>query len=160
MVVPRQGHQQVVLKCQPRSFRRHEIVEQRPSEAGRELDVAQSRHPDVGIGLAEDLADRRRCLGPKQVLEQRRCVGDDDPQLVSLAARSSRIRSAAGRPSLTVALASIRSNTSSAGGLATSRSRMSWTYPVNVWPRRAARLTSSRCRRFGTFLTWIMIDMR
>jgi hypothetical protein len=31
---------------------------------------------------------------------------------------------------------------------------------VSVCPRRFARFTSSRCSRSGTFLTWIIADMR
>ncbi len=64
-----------------------------------------------------------------------------------------------GRSSFTGTRPSIRSNTSGAGGLATSRSKMSWMYSVSGWPRALARLVSSRWSRSGTFLTWIIFDM-
>jgi len=105
---------------------RERSAKQRAAKAGDDLHVAEGRHVQVGLTLAEYGSDRTGRIRAEKVFQERRCVGDDDPQLASRAARSSRIRSAAGRPSFTCGLASIRSNTSGAGGLATSRSRSSW----------------------------------
>lgn len=97
--MPRKRQEQVVVESELRSLRRDERTEQGSSEPGRDLDVTQRRHPEIHIGLAQDIADRRRPVGLQQILEQRRSVGDDRSQRCARSARSSWISSAAGRPS-------------------------------------------------------------
>lgn len=126
MSVPSQREIAVVGECLLGTLLRERPARQSSTKTGDHLHVAERRHVQVEIVLAQDLADRPGSIGPEQVFEERRGVGDDDPQEAPRDARSSWINSAAGRPSLTRGLASILSKTSAAGGLATSRSRSSW----------------------------------
>jgi hypothetical protein len=126
MTVPNDRQVQIVLDRVIRA-----LAGKRPAQHGAakprgDLHVAEGRHVQVDPGGAEDSSEQFRSLRNEEVFEKGRGVGDDDPQEASLAARSTWIRSAAGPPSLTGGLASILSKTSSAGGLATSRSRSSW----------------------------------
>jgi hypothetical protein len=114
------------------------------TEPRSDLDVTQSRDVKICIDSPEDAADPASGIRAEQILEESGSIDDDDSQRPSRAARSSRTRSAALRRSLMEGLDSIRSNTSVAGGLATSRSKRSWMYSVSACPRAFARLTNSR----------------
>ena len=96
------------------------------AKAGDHLYIAECRDVEVALARTQDSPNRTSRVGTEEVLDEGRCVGDDNPQETSRAARSSWMRSAAARPSLTGGLASILSKTSSAGGLATSRSKSPW----------------------------------
>jgi hypothetical protein len=80
MTVPCERQQQVVTKGLGRSLHGEEIAQHSPSEAGNHLNVAQRRHPQIHVRLAQDRADRRRSIGLQQVLEERRRIGDDRAQ--------------------------------------------------------------------------------
>jgi hypothetical protein len=126
MAVPDEREIEVIEESVLGAPIRERSAEQRPAKAGDHLHVAERGHVQIGLTFAEDRPDRAGRFRAEEVFEERRCVSDDDPQEASLAARSSWISSAAGRPSFTCRLASILSNTSAAGGLAISRSRSSW----------------------------------
>lgn len=114
----------------------------------------------LGVWRPDGLLDGPSARSPQQVLGQRRCIRNDPSQERPRDARSSRMKSAAGRPRSTGVALAICSKTSSASGRETSRSRISWMYEVTVRPLFLARLTSSRCSRSGTLLTWIILGMR
>lgn len=97
-----------------------------PSEPRYHFHVAERRNVQIDVGESEGVPHRAGPIRTEQVFEQRGGVGDDEPQEASRPARSSRMSSAARRLSLTGFLASIRSKTSTAGGLDTSRSSSSW----------------------------------
>lgn len=126
MAVPCQGEIEVVDECLLGASIRERSTQHCSAKPGNHLHVAERRHVQVGGVRTERLSDRSGGIRAKEVFEERRGVGDDDPQEASRDARSSWISSAAGRPSFTCALDSILSKTSEAGGLATSRSRSSW----------------------------------
>lgn len=127
---------------------------------GHDLHVAERRRMQLGVWRRDGLLDGPSARSPQQVLGQRRCIRNDPSQERPRDARSSRMKSAAGRPRSTGVALAICSKTSSASGRETSRSRISWMYEVTVRPRFLARLTSSRCSRSGTLLTWIILGMR
>lgn len=126
MAVPCQGEVEVVDEDIFGAPIRERSAQQGSAKPGNYLHVAQSGHVQIEVVRTEGLSDRPGGIRTKEVFEERRGVSDDDPQEASRDARSSWISSAAGRPSFTCGLASILSNTSEAGGLATSRSRSSW----------------------------------
>ncbi|HEX5466526.1 MAG TPA: hypothetical protein VFW92_07595 [Candidatus Limnocylindrales bacterium] len=59
MAVPGERQQEVVLSGQLRPFVRDDAPHEGPAQAGDDFYVAQGRDPKVGLGKAEDLADRR-----------------------------------------------------------------------------------------------------
>ena len=126
MTVPTDRHNEVVPGGFVRSLEGECPPHQGAAEPGSDLHIAQSGHVEIDAGLAKVHSDRACGRSSEEVFEDRGGIRNKDAQEASRAARSSWTRAAAGRPSLTGDRASIRSNTSSAGGLATSRSRSSW----------------------------------
>src|SRR5437870_1079329 len=160
MAVSDHGKVQVVLERFGGPPTRHRLVQKRTAKPGGNLHIAERRDVRVDVRSTKDVPDGAGAIRTEQIIEERRRVGDDQSQEASRAERSSRIRSAGRLRSFTGVLFSIRSSTSAAGGLATSLSSSSWMYSVSAWPRAFARLVSSRWSRSGTFLTWIILDMR
>jgi len=119
-------HVEVIPGGLLRSLDRERSSYQGAAEPGGELHIAQSGDVQIDVASAKEFTDRVSGGSAEEVFEQCGSIGNQDAQEASRRARSSRMKAAAGRPSLTGDRASIRSNTSSAGGLATSRSRSSW----------------------------------
>lgn len=159
MTVSAERQVEVISECLSGSVIGQILPQYATTKPRSHLHVAQRGHMQVRICAPHDLPHRLRLVGAEQILDERRGISDEDSQEAPRSARSSRMSSAAGRPSFTGFLASIRSKTSDAGGRATSRSSRSSMYSVNAWPRALARLVSSRWSRSGTFRTWIILDM-
>lgn len=128
-----------------------------PAETREQLQIAQRRRVEVRLVLdhGREPEGYRRA---RDVVPERRRVNDECSRC-SRSSLSSRIRSANETPRSIGSWLRIASKTSSRGGRATSRSKISSMNDVKVCPRSFARRLSSLCKRSGTFLTWIILAM-
>ena len=126
MAVSADRQVKVVLYRLGRSFAGDRSTQHGAAQPGDDFHVAECGDVEIDVVGTQDVLNRWGGIRTQEVFEQRRRVGDDEPQEASLEARSSWMSSDAGRPRLTCVLAWILSKTSSAGGLPTSRSRSSW----------------------------------
>lgn len=124
VAVPDEGQVQVVPQGRARPLDPEPASQEGAPEHGRELDVAEGGRVEVAVRRFHDRPRGLAALRPEQVLGQGRGVHDDELQAPSRRSRSARTSSAAGRPSSTLSRFVRRSNTSSGGGRATSRSKI------------------------------------
>ncbi len=117
---------EVIVDRLRHAVRRKDAAAQSSAHGRCHLHVTQCRHVKIRACRTNDSLEPLAEIRPKDELHDGGRVDDDDPQKASRSARSSRTRSAARAGRLALVLLATRSNTSSAGGLATSRSRISW----------------------------------
>jgi hypothetical protein len=124
--VDREGEVEIVVDGVERPALVDQPHAERSPKGRRDLHVAQRGNVKVRVGCGDRPLDRTRPIRAEEELDEGRGIDDDEIQVASRSERSPRISSAAGRPSRIAVRLATRSKTSSAGGRATSRSRMSW----------------------------------
>jgi hypothetical protein len=117
---------EIINGCISHSVERGQTSEQNSAQPRGKFHIAESGNVNIVGKIGHEHTNRLRPFGTEHVFEESRGVGDNNRQETSRLRRSSLSSSATGRLKFTEERDPIRSNTSSAGGLASSRSSMAW----------------------------------